>query len=509
MPDRLPRYRRSEISSLVLGSFLAACGPRPTPAVTAQPVLPLEAPPLVPQPDDPSEVALSDESVDPGQLAQREWMNRFPEIVDIDPVFNARRWFYAAKMLADRELFAAHFETTGFKVKRGSLLLVTQIAEGVDQPRYYYFSLDDTGWAPAPKYFVPASTVKLMASLSALWTLSTAGLDGDTTLRFRDIDGPYRGSAYKLYKDALLHSSNQNYNRLMEIAGFDAVNTEYLTAERGFPVMRIQSRYGALNKAYGIRVSPPIRYTHEGSDGELPKRKGEYRSDACRGNCTTLFELQDIMRRVMLHDEIPTHARFPVARVDLERIQGLLLQARNRLQPSPDKAFGEEVQVYNEVGRIPGRVLLENAYLYAPASQKRLMLALSLRFPIGQDPKRDLQELARVALEAALPAQPRGPGLQWDAGVEMELELRHDANTVGISVSAPEASVDEIEVWEINQSLPTESYTYDEELTVTATRPLSARETLFVAIASKEGLEVGYRSWRVMLEEPKSPPESR
>jgi hypothetical protein len=242
------------------------------------------------------------------ELALDTWRAEHPHIVELAAGPQASRWYYAARALADRVTMPTSFDEVGFKVERGSLLLVTQIRDGVEQPRYHYYTLADTGWAPAPKHFVPASTVKLMASLSALWTLSKHGLDGDATLSFKDIDGRFYGSAFKLYKDALLHSSNQNYNRLMAIAGFDETNTEYLTPERGFPIMAIQSRYGSARKSYGIRVSPKIGFKDGERSGEFPKRKGEWRTDACRGNCTTLFELQDIMRRV--RRTVPLARRF-------------------------------------------------------------------------------------------------------------------------------------------------------------------------------------------------------
>lgn len=441
-------WRALAASTALLAATSVACeGPppsptaAPTPAPTSDPVQ-ARAPEPAPEP------------ISPDARALAELEHDYPLRVDFDPALQNGRWFDAAFALADRTHVDQAFDGLDYDPPRGSLLLVTRIEAGVEQPRYHYFTIDDTGFLPAPKYFVPASTVKLMASISALWTLSKYGLTGDAKLTFKDIDGRFRGTAYDLYKDALLHSSNENYNRLVAIAGFDETNTDYITAERGMPIMTIQSRYGPKNRGYGLRVSPTIHFDEGDKSGEIPKRKGEWSTDACRGNCTTLFELQDIMRRVMLHDELPSERRFPLARVDLERIQGLLLQARNRLQPSPNRAFGEKVDVYNEVGRIPGRVLLENSYLVAKDSGRRIMLALSLRFK-KVDPKPELQVMAKAALDVTLNAPLTGPGLQADAGPHFELYFLEAEATPQRRLVArgPSATFGAFEAWHGNTSL--------------------------------------------------------
>ena len=481
--------RWSGLASLALAACTPAPSPEPPPPLTrpAEAAAPeIEAPP----------------APDPEAERMVKWWASHPSVLAFDPAHQTGRWFDAAFHLADREQLAAGLEAKKYTPPRGSLTLVATTSPGVEQPRLRYYTIEDTGFLPAPKHFVPASTVKLMASISALWTLSKLGLTGDARLSFKDIDGRFSGSVYSLYKDALLHSSNRNYNRLIEIAGFDETNTRYVTAEYGLPVMAIQSRYGPENRGYGLRVSPTIHYKEGELEGEIPKRKGEWKSEACRGNCTTLFELQDILRRVMLHDELPASARFPLARVDLERIQALLLEARNRLQPSPDRAFGESVDVYNSVGRIPGRVLLENSYLRAPESGRRIFLALSLRFVRDHDPKPELVEMTRELLDIMLveARAPRGPGLQLDAGDGLELAMRRasDGDTL-LWAHAPADAVDDIAAWSANTPLEPLA-----EFTVEGTRHQlwrldpSAQSAPLIAIArDAEGHELAYRMrWR-------------
>jgi hypothetical protein len=126
------------------------------------------------------------------------------------------------------------------------------------------------------------------------------------------------------------------------------------------------------------------------------------------------------------------------------------------------------------------------------------MLALSLRFPREHDPKKKLQALARVALDATLEHEPTGPGLQRDAGVPLELEIRRDDQHLALLASAASDEVDEIVLWDANNPLPLAlSLEHAELRWAAAETELGSREALIIGIAKKDGAEVGYRSWRL------------
>lgn len=379
----------------------------------------------------------------------------YPETIPIEPGRREEAWFDLAYHLTDRQLIEARFAELGYRLPRGALVLVVHVRDGVGQPRFDHYTVRNTAFDPAPDSFIPLSTVKLMATVGALSTLANLGLDGDTRLRFDDVEGAFDGRLDDIYRQALLHSDNESYNRLVEVAGWDELNERTLTARWGLPIFVIRARYGSAHKGHSLKKSPKISYrTHAGWES-IPKRRGEVGFPHCpRGNCVTVFELHDALRRIVLWDELPEAQRFPIPEVDQRRIRDYLLQARNRLQPSATKAWGEPVEVHNEVGRSPGIVLIENAYLRAPGSGERMFVVLSLPFPRDDDPIFRLHRLTKTIIPAMNDAASPGPGLQEDAGPETSLELRRRPDGGALFVAeVSDPAVDRLELWADRQLL--------------------------------------------------------
>lgn len=391
------------------------------------------------------------------QLAQRlGYLQRAPLPTDIE----GERWFAKAALLAERVSLKEHFKESGYTPPRGAHVLITRILSGVGEPRYESVSYGDTGFERSPGRFDPASTVKLMATVSALWTARRYGLNGDARVSFRDSDGRYQGTIYELYKDTLHHSSNPNYNRLMLIAGIDDTNERYLTARWGLPTMVIQDRY-AKQKRSALRISPEISYRQGMTRGVIPERRsayyGSYAECGAR-NCCTLFEIQDVLRRVMLHEELPEAQRFPIDDLDIFRVKSLLLQARNRLGDAPRRALGEGTQVYNNVGRIPGRNLIENAMLIGRDGAK-LLVTLSMHLPASfseAEARRRLGKLASYSVLGALLA-PEGPGLQHNTQADLITARmwRHRSDPRRVRIRAASRGARRLAVW-FNRHLVTD-----------------------------------------------------
>lgn len=370
-----------------------------------------------------------------------------PHILALDPQRDRDGWFTMARLLADTTGLAAHLRRVGHPPPQHSLALVVAVRPGVGQPRYFHHSLGDTAFVVPRHYFHPASTVKLAASVGALWTLGELGLDGDTEIDFTDAEGRQAGRVADMIDEALMHSSNRDYNRLVRIAGFDALNDSYLSPRWGLPFMAIQARYGD-RRGPTLRSSPVMRWTAGARSGELPAREAVGHNASCKGNCATLFELHDVQRRVMLHEELPEAQRFPISRTDVERMRATMQRTRKRLGRLPEQAFGAPVEVFNNVGRIPGLALLENATLIDRASGRRVFMVVSVAFPraLGDSdalvvPR--LRALAGPSLDFVLAAPCEGPGLQHDAG-EVEFTVAHAADPARVLV---EVMHDEARAW--------------------------------------------------------------
>lgn len=382
---------------------------------------------------------------DPALLDLRR---RHPHPIRLDPARDRDGWFTMARLLADQDALARHFRRVGYDPPAFSRALVVATRPGVEQPRLFHYSLGDSAFVVPRHYFHPASTVKLAASVGALVTVGALGLTGEVEIEFTDAEGVQRGRLADMIAEALLHSSNRDYNRLVRIAGLDALNDNLLAARWGLPIMAIQARYGDRSGPT-LRSSPAMRWQQGERSGELPAREAVGRDSDCKGNCATLFELHEVQRRVMLHEELPVSERFPIDLRDIERMRATMKATRKRLGSVPDEVFGAPVEVYNNVGRIPRVALLENATLVDRAGGRRVFLVASVAFPgvLGESdalvvPR--LRALVRPTLELALGAEPGGPGLQHDAGITPEVTVHHDdARALLVELT----TTDEARVW--------------------------------------------------------------
>jgi len=375
--------------------------------------------------------------------------------MDLNAERDQSRWFDKASILADRNALDIWYTEHNYVPVANSLALVAIPVPGVEQPRIYWYSWGDTGFIVPQTMFHPASTVKLGTTVAALMFAARHGLTGEAHVEFDDVSGHYSGRIRDIYYNTLMFSSNADYNRLGAIAGFDTLNNELLSPRWGLPNMAIQSRYGGRGRGAGFRNSPEIEWQEGSSEGVIPERSSEAPAQDCAGNCTTLFELQEILRRVMLHHELPVDERFPITGEDIARIHEHLLITRDRLQSAPEDTLGgENVQVFNNVGRIPGTVLVENAFLLQPENGRRAFAAVSIGFPrsLGDDSTNTvawLSALCRNSLLAVLDRAHEGPGLQHNAGIPMTVNVSANGESAAalLRVDIRVEGADRVVVW--------------------------------------------------------------
>lgn len=410
-------------------------------------------------------------------------------------------WYRKAELLADhhtigrllkrqRALDSARGER--YRLPVGTYLLGTRIVRGVGQPGYQLYSLRDTAFMYSWKRYWPASCVKLVAAVGALWTLGRHGLDGRTHVIFTDDDGSYSGKVHRLQRRALRVSTNVDYNRLMEIAGFEALNERYLTARWGLPRMVMQRRYTHPTPDSNLRRSPPIQFRRGRREGVIPERRSTRKYARCpkEANCTTLFELQEVLRRVMLHPELPAIERFPLRRSDLKRLYADLLASPNKIAPRTSEALGRPLTIYNKAGRVPGDDHLDNAFVVDPKTKRRVMLAMSVPYGAPKEPdeltKKELEELGVHALRVLFARSTRGVWLQHDAGVAIGAKLHAEGE---LELTAPAGH--RVEVWVGRRRLTKGRGVHTP--TKLALPSLAAGDHALVLIARRGRRAVGYR----------------
>ncbi|MFH1130223.1 MAG: serine hydrolase [Pseudomonadota bacterium] len=364
---------------------------------------------------------------------------------------SALTWANLVHTATNTITLSAEFANNGYQLPSNTFLLAARVVQGVEQPAFEFFSLGETGFTYSPGNFWPASTVKLMAAVGALMTLGEYGLTGAANVSFTDAGGSYSGTVKNLYKKAIVISENSAYDRLMRIAGFDEMNDIYLTPEAGFPKMVLQRRYEVGSN---LRSSPAIAYQEGELSGQIPAReKSEREHTDCpnEANCTNLFELLEVMRKVTLHQELPKKDQFPLNQTDIDDLQQHLLECHSvRIKPGASAALGHSVKVYNKKGSCAEDDRLDHGLIVDQVTDEKYLIAFSMRYYNTSDA--DAAELTRQTLLALQANKGESPPLQYPAGIPVEIETTPNSEGCAAKITAPGA--DSIRAWINSESQP-------------------------------------------------------
>ena len=236
----------------------------------------------------------------------------------------------------DRDTLPTLLIAGGFVPPDGFKALVVKLeprADGAWSHKRY----DWNGTSGDREDWWPASTVKLFAAIGALQTLHRHGfsLGAKATLHYEDRK-PWSGRVSFLARQALVPSNNLAFDRLMELAGHDSLHQDLFRPDKGLGDTVLLRAY-APRRRYpddnhgDPRHSPRIELVERGRRHTLPERLSK-RTYACpeHGNCTTLNDLSEAIRRVMLHGVLPVSERFAIADADAKALAELLGRERSR-----------------------------------------------------------------------------------------------------------------------------------------------------------------------------------
>jgi hypothetical protein len=251
----------------------------------------------------------------------------------------------------------------GLQLPEGANVFAARIFDGGPAPAYAFFEAGGGGFTDS---FFPASSVKLLAALGALDFARGLGLTGAAL-----IDGDW--SVRDTYDAALRWSSNEDYDELVRIAGVEWLNRQFLPAH-GYPATAIQEPYGGGEQ---VSFSPEMVLSEGGRDIDVPERDGEDDYGCGGGNCSTLFEMTDALRRVVLDDELPAADRFDLDPADIAALQDALAGAEGFIAPGVADALGPDARIFTKPGWVPDLDCVETALVVDPATGHRFLLGLS------------------------------------------------------------------------------------------------------------------------------------
>ncbi len=278
----------------------------------------------------------------------------------------------AAPVVADPVAWAARVQASlddvtldggGLQIPDGGNVLAVQIFGGGSSPAYAFY---EAGGGAFADDFFPASSIKLLAALGALDLARSLGFTGNAV-----VDGGF--TIHDYYDAALRYSSNEDYSELVRIAGVDRLNQQFLP-DHGFLGTTIQEAYGAGEQ---VLYSPEMVLTEGDREVTVAEREGEYNEACGSGNCSTLFDLLDATRRVMLDAEIPAGERFDLSPDDIAGLQDALAGAEGFIAPGVAEALGPDALIFTKPGWVPYLACVEAALIVDPTTGRRYLIGLS------------------------------------------------------------------------------------------------------------------------------------
>jgi hypothetical protein len=273
--------------------------------------------------------------------------------------------------LSDPRSLDAALTAAGYRLPPGAGVYaarVTRTETGLSYDDY------QAGAGALGQGFWPASSIKVLAALGALEFVGRMGFTGAATVTFAG-DSTTR-TLQSIYDAAIRLSSNADYDLLVEVAGVDWLNREFLTPARGFPITVIQRSYAGGD----LSTTPPMTLAEGPRRASLPARSGSVDKTCDQGNCSDLFEMSESVRRVVLNDEIPESERFRISRPDVLGVSNALLGADGYLAPAVIRVLGTGTRVYSKPGFVPGLDCLDITFVDA----KGVRLLLSATVPMDQ-----------------------------------------------------------------------------------------------------------------------------
>ncbi len=214
--------------------------------------------------------------------------------------------------------------------RRATVIVADKQADGSLKFRTTHYKGDGEA-----RDFWPASTIKLYAVLAALEQVHALGLPLDVTVTFAHKDGKSvwvldcARTLREMLSEVFLRSSNEDYTLLLRMLGRDAINSQFLTPERGFKHSALMRGY-VLARPHVYMASEPQRITLRAQDGTVKtvehtwagrawsEERGATVIDAKTGNVTTTEDMAECLRRVMFHEIIPEAERYRVSQAMMD-----------------------------------------------------------------------------------------------------------------------------------------------------------------------------------------------
>jgi len=275
----------------------------------------------------------------------------------------------------------------GYLVPERANVYAVRLVEGPEGRIYEQYQ---AGGGALAADFWPASSIKVLAALGALDFARSLGFSGAASVTFDD--GRPSRTLRSIYEPAIRDSSNYDYDLLVQIAGLDWLNEQFLTARNGFPVTSISRSYAGLELA----ESPAMVFEEGDKRTDVPARTAQRPPECQTGNCSNLFEMAESVRRIVLSDQLPVDQRFDLKARDLDALSDALQEADGFFPAAAKGALGAGARIWSKPGDAAGLDCLDVAFIQSRAG-KRFLVAATV--PHSSGGCEALGRLARGVLE--------------------------------------------------------------------------------------------------------------
>lgn len=246
-------------------------------------------------------------------------------------------------------------------------------------------AFDYNGTSASHEGWNPASTVKIYAAIAALRRMDELGFTSRAKVTFHS-KKTYSTTVGELIEAAIINSDNIAYNRVVQLASYDKLHKELLTSKFGMTQTALNrgyelTRWKSLGENPSLRISPKITIQEGKKKVKLPAANSKARAVCSSSACTSLQDLAESTRRLMLQEQLPPEESFNLRQPDL-----LVLR---RAMRSPERTRGTEmvdrfaavfkdprVKFYSKPG-FSENWFTDNAYIFDPRHNQAWIVVMT------------------------------------------------------------------------------------------------------------------------------------
>ena len=253
----------------------------------------------------------------------------------------------------------------------------------------------------------PASTVKLFAAIAAMKKADSLGFTGNAEIQFGKAE--HTRQLKSLVQDALGPSNNIAYDFLATFVGHDELNGNFFTRGNGFQRTALRrayesSRWMQMGFSSSLAPSPRLIITEGSKSRTIDARLGTIDGGCYSAACTSLRDLAEAMRRLMLQEQLSGSQSFRLKPASLSLIRGILRSPRSRgmevVEGLDANAFGPGTQFYHKAG-YAGDWFSDNVFVKDPSSRTVWVIAMA-NYPGRGSLSRGARVLGSLIGEGAL-----------------------------------------------------------------------------------------------------------